>query len=355
VGTRSFVISIDPMSGECGPAQFMSGLAAFVSSSSCPEGLRFILHGKSQELESLVSAYPSLQDRVDIEHAPGVVAMDDKPSYALRYHRDSSMWKAINSVRDGYADAVVSCGNTGSLMAMSLIQLRRVTGADRPAIAGVFPRYKKSGMTIVLDLGADVKADERNLTQYALMGVEYARLLGDNIPKVAMLNVGVEQNKGPAAVREASAVLSKIASDPDAGFEYIEFVEGKDLLSGVADVIVTDGFSGNIALKAVEGCALYFSNMLRDALSYKFMGVPIVERGVMMMFPKLRYVFKRSDPRRANGGVLLGLNGIVVKGHGDSDDVGVSSVLGVAANAVKNDLSGRISLRLASLTEGEYM
>ena len=256
------------------------------------------------------------------------------------------MWSAVEAVRDGDAQAVVSCGNTGALMAVSMIRLRKLPGVNRPAIACLWPSKSKDGFNIMLDVGADIKADATDLLQYALMGGSYARNgLDRQRPRIGLLNVGTEEHKGRAEIKEAFDLIE--AAAPAADLEFVGFVEGGDIPSDNVDVVVTDGFTGNIALKTGEGTASF----IRDALRDSFKATPLSRVAALLALGSLKRLTKRIDPRRVNGGVFLGLNGTVVKSHGSADATGVASAIGLAIRLTENHLTDRIAARLATTTE----
>ena len=336
------VISVDAMGGDQGPAAVVAGLARAAKED---DGLGFILHGDEGALNRLV-AKRRLGDRTVVRGAEGVVRMEDKPSQVMRNGKGTSMWAAIESVRDGEAQVAVSCGNTGALMAVSMLRLRKLPGVDRPAIACLWPSRAASGFNVMLDVGADVRADATNLTQYALMGASYARNgLGLARPRVGLLNVGSEENKGHPEIKEAA---ERIAAEQDrAGLEYVGFVEGGDIPSDRVDVIVTDGFTGNIALKTGEGTARLVSDLMREAFRY----TPLSRLAALLALTSLKRLQRRIDPRRVNGGVFLGLGGTVVKSHGSADETGVAAAVGLAAKLARSGFQDRLAERIASLPE----
>jgi glycerol-3-phosphate acyltransferase PlsX len=263
----------------------------------------------------------------EILHTDKAVSPMDTASQAVRRGRESSMWLAIAEVAAKRADAVVSAGNTGALMAMAKLQLRTMPGITRPAIAGFFPTEKDA--MCMLDLGANLECDEENLVQFALMGrAFYLSLMGKNNPSVGLLNVGEEEQKGHEYLRLAAQELA----NPDLDVNYVGFVEGSDLVKGNVDIIVTDGFSGNIALKTAEGVAGLFAKMLRRS----FKGSVMATLGYLMARSALKKFRTKMDPRRYNGAVFLGLNGIAVKSHGGTDALGFSNAIDVARNLVKH-------------------
>ena len=286
------VLAIDAMGGDHGPAAVVAGLDI---SAKKNEELRFILHGDEAELTPLLHRRSELEDRCEVRHAPDTVAMHDKPSRAMRAAKGTSMWSALESVARGEAQAAVSCGNTGALMAMAMLKLRKSPGVQRPAIGVFWPSRSKQGYNIVLDVGADVRAEPESLVQYAVMGAEYARLgFGLDHPRVGLLNVGAEKTKGRKQLQEASQLISAAATD--CAFEYVDFVEGSDIPSGRVDVIVTDGFTGNVALKTAEGTATFISNSLKDSFAHS----PLSKLGALFAYTSLRRLKKKIDPRRVN-------------------------------------------------------
>lgn len=341
--SRSTVISIDAMGGDRGPAPILTGMAHALSDN---RELRFLVHGEETRLGELLQRRPDLKAHCEIRHAPHSVSMSEKPSRALRDGRDSSMWHALNAVAQGEAKVAISSGNTGALMAMAIFVLRKAPGIDRPAIAVNWPSRAPHGFNIVLDMGADVRADARNLLQYAVMGAEYAHLnFGIAKPRVGLLNMGTEPGKGPQELRDAAALIDAAAGDR---FSFVGFVEGTDMSKTTADVFVTDGFTGNVALKAAEGTANFVGEALRDAFRHSFWS----RFGGLFAVTSLQRMRKRIDPRRVNGGVFLGLNGSVVKSHGGADAVGFASAVELAAKMAEIDFPTLVAAQLARLETG---
>jgi glycerol-3-phosphate acyltransferase PlsX len=334
------VISVDAMGGDRGPAAVVAGL---VDSLAQHDRLDVIVHGDEAVLQPLLARHPALAARVTLRHAARVVTMEDKPSQVMRHGQGTSMWSAIDSLREGQAAAAVSCGNTGALMAVSMLRLRKMPGLNRPAIASLFPTPTPGKMNVMLDMGADVKAEPRDLMQYAFMGASYARNgLGIARPRVGLLNVGTEEHKGRAELHEAHALLGQHAGA--GSFDYVGFVEGTDILSDRVDVIVTDGFTGNVALKAIEGTARLVGDLLRQTLTSTLMA----KLGALMARGALGRLQRRIDPRRVNGGVFLGLNGTVVKSHGSADATGVAAAIGLAFQLAQAGFLERLAARVAS-------
>ncbi|MDG4648062.1 phosphate acyltransferase PlsX [Roseibacterium sp. SDUM158017] len=333
------VLSIDAMGGDQGPAAVVGGLAKAIEKN--PD-LRFIVHGDRPELERLIDKRRGLLDRCELRHTDGVVRMDEKPSNVLRHGKNTSMWSAIEAVRAGEAPVTVSCGNTGAMMLMAMTRLRKIEGVNRPAIACLWPSRNPSGFNVMLDVGADIRADAEDLLQYALMGASYARNgLDLQRPRVGLLNVGTEEHKGRAEIKVAADLIARVA--PAADFDFVGFVEGVDLPSDKVDVVVTDGFTGNVALKTGEGTA----RMIREQLEAAFRYSPLSRMAALLAYPSLRRLSKRIDPRRVNGGVFLGLNGTVVKSHGSADATGVAAAIKLAARLAATGFNQRLAARIA--------
>lgn len=324
------------MGGDHGPAVVLAGLARVVERR--PD-VQFLLYGRAEDVEPVLDKYPALKRVSTFHHCDVAVRMDDKPSQALRQGRwKSSMWRAIEAVKTGEADVCVSAGNTGALMAMAKFCLRPMAKIERPAIAALWPTVRSE--CVVLDVGATIGADAQQLVDFAILGTAMAHALFQlDRPKVGLLNVGVEEIKGQEEVKEAGRMLRDAALD---SMEYAGFVEGDDIAKGTVDVVVTEGFSGNIALKTAEGTAKLIAEYLRAAMS----------RTVMA---RIGYVFARSafqrlreklDVRKINGGVLLGLNGLVVKSHGGTDDEGFAAAVEVGYDMVRRGLLDTIRSEL---------
>ena len=326
-------IALDAMGGDIGPAVVVPG--ADLSLARHPE-TEFILYGDKAVVGPLVEQRPRLKAASRLVHTDVVVKMDAKPSQALRQGRwKSSMWLAIDAVKKGEADVAVSAGNTGALMAMAKFNLRMMPGIERPAIAGLWPTLK--GDSVVLDVGASIGADADHLVDLAVMGSAMARLLFDLArPTVGLLNIGVEEVKGQEQVREAGRILRE-ANLPF--LEYVGFIEGDEIGQGNVDVIVTEGFAGNIAIKTAEGTARQLTAYLRGAMSRTLrarIGYLFARNAFQMLRDKM-------DPRKANGGVFLGLNGIVIKSHGGTDTEGFAAAVDLGYDMIRYELLHKIS------------
>jgi len=338
------VISVDAMGGDRGPQAVVAGLAR---SASINPDIRFVVHGDEPTLTRLIAKRRGLGSICRVVHAEKIVSMDEKPSHVMRHGKDTSMWGAIDCVRDGSATVAVSCGNTGALMAVSMIRLRKAPGVTRPAIAILWPSASARGFNVMLDVGADVRADPEDLLRYALMGSSYARNgLKLARPRVGILNVGTEEHKGRAGLKEAYDLVA--AAAPTNKFEFVGFVEGGDIPSADVDVIVTDGFTGNVALKTAEGTASFVRSLLKQAFKH----TPLSRIGALFALTSLKRLSRRIDPRRVNGGVFLGLNGTVIKSHGDADATGVAAAIKLAFQLAQSGFSEKLAARVASGVQG---
>ncbi|EHS52598.1 Phosphate acyltransferase [Rhizobium sp. PDO1-076] len=329
-------ISLDVMGGDFGPEVVIPGAAKALDRH--PD-VTFILYGQQERCLPILAQYPKLQAKSVFHHCEVSVGMDEKPSQALRRGRYiSSMWRSIEAVKTGQADVVVSAGNTGALMAMAKFCLRTMATIERPAIAAIWPTL--SGESIVLDVGATIGADAQQLLDFALMGGAMARALFEiERPLVGLLNVGVEEIKGQEEVKEAGRLIREAGLDT---IDYFGFVEGDDLGKGTVDVVVTEGFTGNIALKTAEGTARQIAEYLRAAMSRTL----VAKLGYLLAkgaFDRLR---DKMDPRKVNGGVFLGLNGIVIKSHGGTDAEGFAAAIDVGYDMARNGLTQKNRKRI---------
>jgi len=339
--TRSIVIALDAMGGDGGPGVAVEGAA--IALARWPD-LRFVFFGKAPEISPWLDAMPGLRAASEIVHTEEFVSQESKPSQALRRSRNSSMALAIKSVKEGRAAAAVSSGNTGALMALAKFILKTLAGIDRPALASRFPTRR--GDTVMLDLGANVECDARNLVQFAIMGAAFARtVLGLDCPKVGLLNIGVEEIKGNEQVKAAAQILRQ-SSLP---FECAGFVEGDVITEGIVDVVVTDGFTGNAALKTAEGVARFVAVLLREAFSDSLRS----KLGYVLARGSLGRISELLNPSLRNGAVFLGLNGLVVKSHGGTNAEGFASAICVAHEMAANDLCQMITDDLAGQGDSE--
>jgi glycerol-3-phosphate acyltransferase PlsX len=297
--------------------------------------LSFLLFGDQTALKGELSAHPELSRVSQVVHCDDVIAAEDKPSQAIRRAKTTSMGRTIAAVKAGDAQAAVSAGNTGALMAMAKLALRTMPGIDRPALAALLPTLGENDL-VMLDLGANTESEARNLVQFAVMGAAYSRVVLDlERPRVQLLNIGTEEMKGTDELKEAAAVLR----DADyLGMRFDGFIEGDKLSRGDVDVVVTDGFSGNIALKSLEGTARFVTDLLRRAFTSSIRS----KIGFLISRPATELLRHHLDPNNHNGAVFLGLNGLVVKSHGSATDKGVANAIRVAARMVRQDLTRKI-------------
>jgi glycerol-3-phosphate acyltransferase PlsX len=331
-------IALDAMGGDHGASVVVPG--AEVALARHPD-IEFVLFGDQAVVEPLIASRPRLKQASRLVHTDIAVKMDAKPSQALRQGRwKSSMWLAVDAVKKGEADVAVSAGNTGALMAMAKISLKTMAGVQRPAIACLWPTLK--GESVVLDVGASIGADARHLVAMAVMGGGMARALFNlGRARVGLLNIGAEEVKGLDALREAAAIL-RDADLPE--IEYAGFVEGDDIGKGTVDVVVTEGFAGNIALKTAEGTARQLAQYLKSAMSKTLLS----RLGYILARDAFHTLREKMDPRKSNGGVFLGLNGIVIKSHGGIDAEGFAYAVDIGHDMVRYDLLANISQTLNS-------
>lgn len=336
--SQDIVISIDAMGGDHGPAVVIP--AVDIAARANPD-LRFVLHGDETRINAELAKLPAARAVSTVHHTDKAISMDEKPAQAMRRGKGSSVWNAVESVKAGEARAAVSAGNTGALMAISKLVLRMAAGVSRPAIVASWPTM--NGVTAVLDVGANVECDAEQLVEFAIMGAAFHHAVHGSVrPTVGVLNVGSEEEKGHDEVRGANALLRATTFDLD----YRGFVEGNDIAKGTVDVIVTDGFTGNIALKTAEGLARFFANELKST----FTSGPLELIGALFASGGLGRMRKRMDPGAVNGGPLLGLNGIVVKSHGGADARSFASAIRVAADLARSDFAAEIDRNMQRLT-----
>ena len=335
----TLIISIDAMGGDNAPAAVIEGVSRVAKSDP---SVFFFLYGDETKIEPLAKQFGLAADRYKIHHTTQVIKADDKPSAAIRSGRESSMWKAIMSVRNGYAGAVVSAGNTGALMAMSKICLGTLSGIDRPAIAAILP--SSEGPVVALDLGANAECNSQNLVEFSIMGhVLYHVLFGEEKPSVGLLNIGSEETKGREEIREAAGILKSFGDK----INFYGFVEGNDICMGRTRVVVSDGFSGNVALKTIEGTAKFAAKSFKQAFKGSLLG----KIGLIFASFGLLKLKKKIDPRRYNGAMFVGLNGISVKSHGGADAFSFACAVESAIRMARNNLCEKIRDELAHTME----
>ena len=329
--TKHITLSVDAMGGDSAPDIVIAGLDIARRNVS---DIGFIIFGDRKRVAPLLEKFPETAKISKLVHTSEVVLNDDKPVDVLRRRKKSSMRLAIDAVKDGKADGVVSAGNTGALMVAAVFSLKTLPGVSRPAIATMLP--SRSSDVVMLDLGANAECDAENLVQFAVMGEVYARaVLGHLQPSVAILNIGEEDMKGHHEVKKAFQILQNNTALP---IKFYGFVEGDDIGAGTVDVIVTDGFTGNIALKTIEGTSKTFTHFLKNSIS----GSLLAKVGALFMIPAFEAFRERVDPRRYNGAMFLGLNGVCVKSHGGTDNIGFAAAVEVAVNMIRQDYNDRI-------------
>lgn len=330
-------IAIDAMGGDEGVRVMIEGAAL---ARRRHDRFKFLLVGDETRIKTALEGHPNLREASEILHTDGVINGDDKPSQALRRAKGTSMGCAIEAVKAGDAGAAVSAGNTGALMAIAKLTLRTMPGIDRPALAALLPTLGDSDV-IMLDLGANAECDSRNLVQFAIMGAAYARVAtGNERPRVRLLNIGSEETKGTEDLRDAAAALR--AAAPALSMTFDGFTEADRICSGDVDVVVTDGFSGNVALKAVEGTARFVADLLRRGFASSLRS----KVGFLISRPATELLKHHLDPNNHNGAVFLGLNGLVVKSHGGANALGVANAVAVTARLLEENVTERISADL---------
>lgn len=332
-------IAVDAMGGDEGVRVMVSGAAL---ARRRHDQFKFLLVGDETRIKAALDAHPNMRGASEILHCEDVVGGDEKPTQALRRAKTTSMGLAVNAVKAGDAGAAVSAGNTGALMAMSKLALRTMPGIDRPALAALLPTLGDNDV-IMLDLGANTECDARNLVQFAVMGAAYSRIVtGRAEPRVRLLNIGTEEIKGTDQLQDAAARLREATG---LAMEFDGFIEADKINRGECDVVVTDGFSGNIALKAIEGAARFVTDLLRTAFTSSLRS----KVGFLVSRPATELLRHHLDPNNHNGAVFLGLNGVVVKSHGSANATGVANAVAVAARLLEEDLTQRIAADLGTL------
>lgn len=339
--TANIKIALDAMGGDHGPHSVIPGAALSLKKNP---NLSFLIFGDERAVAPLLSAHPDLANVSRLIHTDKMVAGDEKPSLALRSSKGSSMRMAIEAAEEGKADAVVSSGNTGALMALSRVVFKPLEGIHRPALASVFPAI--TGKTVMLDLGANVLVDAESLVQFAVMGAVFAKVLKNiDCPTVGLLNVGSEDMKGPDHVRAAASVLAQI----EIPGTYKGFVEGNDITLGTVDVVVSDGYAGNVALKSIEGVGKMSNVFFRQYMKE----TPLAILGAFLAYSSLKKMKAKMDPRLYNGGVFLGLNGLCVKSHGGCDALAFSTSVNMAAELAGQNYVRRVTEDLNALIAQE--
>lgn len=340
---ENFIISVDAMGGSNAPICVIEGISMFIESGKA-RSVYFKIFGDEFRLMPILQNFPNLLGKYELFHCATSVADDEQPVKALKQGKESSMRKAIDAVKNGHAHACLSSGNTGALMVMSKMVLGSLPCIKRPAIISVFPNLR--GGIVMLDLGANTECDEENFFQFAQMGHCYAKiLLKKPYPLIGILNVGVEETKGRDVEKKAFNLLK------ESGFNFYGYVEGNDVTYGLVDVVVTDGFSGNIAIKIAEGTARICKDIIKEAFTSNL----ISKVGGLLARKSLKKAMDKIDPKNYNGAMLIGLNGVVVKSHGSSDSVGFCNAIFVTYNLIKQDINKDISSTLEEVVKKETL
>jgi glycerol-3-phosphate acyltransferase PlsX len=340
---ENLVLSIDGMGGDAAPDIVVEGVEI---AARTRQDARFLIHGDAARLAALLDRHPGAKAVSQVVAAEKSIGMDVKPSQALRQGKGSSLWNAVAAVETGQAHAVVSAGNTGAYMAIAMFRLRTMEGVHRPALAARWPTAAADGYVVMLDVGANVQADGEQLVEFAIMGEAFQRAVsGKERPSVALLNVGAEDLKGHEEIRAAAGLIRDSGVDLD----FTGFVEGDDISKGTVDVVVTDGFTGNIALKTGEGTARLVGHLLREALTSSV----LAKLGALIAYPALTKLRKRMDPGSFNGALFLGLNGLVVKSHGSANGPGFAAAIEVAAKMARSHYREEIARNLGRLAAAE--
>ena len=334
---KEIILSIDAMGGDGAPKTVIDGVAE--ANYRYPH-VKYQIFGDTNKISPLISRHENFLSYSEIIHSEDEVTYEDSLSRAVRRGKKTSIWMGSEAVKNGHAHGFVSAGNTGIFMAMSKLNLRTLPNIERPALCSLFPN--QNGETVMLDLGANSQCNVRNLVEFSIMGMCFAKIIsGINKPSVALLNVGSEELKGTEQIKEASSIIKK--SDLDINF--YGFVEGDDIALGTVDVIVTDGFTGNVSLKTAEGTAKLYTSFLKSA----FKSSMLSKLGYLLVKPALNKVITKTDPRKYNGALFIGLNGIVVKSHGGTDSFGFANAIGVAVDLVDRNLNRSIAEELDNL------
>jgi len=339
--SQKIKIAIDAMGGDFGPEIVIPACANALKKN---RNIQFLIFGDEKKINPVLSKYDELKATSKLTHTDITIASTDKPSVALRQGKGSSMRLAIEAVKNGDADGVVSAGNTGALMVMSKMIMKTLPGITRPAIASVMPNQR--GQSVMLDLGANLSCDAEVLTQFAVLGAVYAKVVrGISAPTVGLLNVGTEEMKGHDEIRAAAEILSEVQFPG----KYVGFIEGDDITKGTTDVIVTDGFTGNVALKTAEGVGKLTKIYLTEA----FKSSPLAMLGYILSRGAIKRMTDKVNPSKYNGGMFLGVNGICVKSHGGSDIPGTENAIMVAADLIKNGFNQKVAEEIEQLMSQE--
>ncbi len=335
-------IAIDAMGGENSPDKTIHGLAMFLKKNRNPKNCFFKLFGNEKLIKEKMKKYNIFSSNINIYNTLSVVSDEETPLTAIKNSKDSSMWKSINSQAADDSDISLSAGNTGVLFVISRMILKTIDGVSKPALAGLWPN--KKGVSIVLDLGANIECDEKNLVDFSEMGSAlFKSLFNDQKPKVALLNIGSEEIKGTELIKKAYSKLKDVSKYGD--FEFKGYVEGNEIFEGDSNVIVTDGFTGNVALKTAEGTAKFLTDSLKESLKENLLS----KFSLVFSYFSLKKFKNKLDPRKYNGAIFLGLKGPVVKSHGSTDAVGFFHSIDLCYRISKGNLMNQIKSNLSHI------
>ena len=342
--TKKITIAIDAMGGENAPKKTVEGLSIFLSKNIKKDDFLICLYGDQKIIENELSKFKIKGNKIQIIHTEGTVSDDETPLTAIKNSKNTSMWNCVKAQTEGLADISLSAGNTGVLLVISKMILKMMKEVSKPALAGLWPSNK--GMSVVLDLGANIECDEKNLIDFSEMGAAlYKALFPEDTPRVALLNIGSEEIKGTEILKKAYVKLKHISTNGD--FEFKGFIEGNKITNGESNVIVTDGFTGNVALKTAEGTAKFITDSLKKSLSSTLLS----KFSVMFSYFALKKFKEKLDPRKFNGAIFLGLKGPVVKSHGSTDAVGFYHSVDLCYRIIKGDLMNKIKSNLSHITD----
>lgn len=340
---NKIVIALDCMGGDNAPACVIEGINFLED--EFKKDLFFLLYGDEKKINKYLSKYPQLKSITEIRHTEVYITGDDKPSLALR-KRDSSIRLAVDAVKSGEAKAAISAGNTGALMGISKMVLKTIPGIDRPALIQLLPNFL-GGSTALLDMGANIDCDSTNLFQFAIMGSAFYKAVRNcKNPKIALLNVGSEEMKGNDSIKHASLMLKNSFLKDN----FLGYIEGDDIMKGLVDVVVSDGFAGNVALKAIEGASKFFASIMKEGFTHSFLS----KIGYLLASSGINTAKKKIDNKQYNGAMLVGLNGIVVKSHGNADKISFASAIKNTTNLIKNRINEEIIQSIQDIDFEEY-
>ena len=338
---KKITIAIDAMGGENAPKKIIEGLSIFLKKNNTND-FAINLYGKEEEISKEISLFKISNPSIKIIHTDGVISDEETPLTAIKNSKNTSMWNCVKAQLDGEADISLSAGNTGVLLVISRMILKTMSEVSRPALAGLWP--SKEGMSVVLDLGANIECDEKNLVDFSEMGAAlFKSIFPEKKPYVSLLNIGSEEIKGTEQLKKAHTKLKDLSDEKN--FFFNGYIEGNKIMDGKTNVIVTDGFSGNIALKTAEGTAKFITDSLKTSLTENIFS----KISLLFSYFSLKKFKSKLDPRKYNGAIFLGLNGPVVKSHGGTDEIGFYYSIDLCYRIIKGNLMQQIKNNLSHL------